>query len=222
MKYVGKAYFKPGTGWHYSNTNYLRPRDARRARRRGAARPTRSARASSSRSGLRPHLVPADRGCPPTGRRPRLPVRVDRRRTRAAIDLSDGSAFMPFTSVVTAAGRRRRLRLQLERPRALGPGPVRRRACSTRNRSTRWSATSAVPRRTSPACPYGLGVQRLDIDGAPVARPLRPAARLPLGDALAARRGHRDRGRSPTRAGPIPASSCGPCSRSPAAGDAPA
>ena len=23
LKYVGKAYFKPGKGWHYSNTNYL-------------------------------------------------------------------------------------------------------------------------------------------------------------------------------------------------------
>jgi CubicO group peptidase (beta-lactamase class C family) len=23
LRYVGKAYFKPGTGWHYSNTNYL-------------------------------------------------------------------------------------------------------------------------------------------------------------------------------------------------------
>ena len=88
-------------------------------------------------------------------------------KTARPIDLSDGSAFMPFTSVVTAAGGAGGLASNasdLARwARALYGGGVLRPGM----RSTRCSATSRRTAPYKPRVPYGLGVQRLDIDGAP-------------------------------------------------------
>jgi D-alanyl-D-alanine carboxypeptidase len=163
LKYVGKAYFKPGTGWHYSNTNYL------------------------VLGLLAEHVGKAplgeqirDRFLEPLGLRhtwympaeaPTSDVAHGYRFTSTAkgaapIDLSDGSPFMPFTSVVTAAG---------------GAGGL----ASNSSDLARWARALYAGGVLSPASvdalvgditrtepykprvPYGLGVQRLAIDGAP-------------------------------------------------------
>ena len=150
MKHVGKAYFKPGTGWHYSNTNYLVL--GMLAERVGGAPLADQIRARFLEPlGLRhTWYQPTEEASADGAHGYRFESTA---KDAPAIDLSDGSAFMPFTSVVTAAGRSWRLRLQFDRPGPLGPRALRRRRCCPRSRSMRWSATSAVPRRTSLACP---------------------------------------------------------------------
>ena len=163
MRYVGKAYFKPGMGWHYSNTNYLIL--GLLAERVGGATLAEQIRTSFLEPlGLRhtwyqPQEVPSSDGAhgyrfAPTSKE------------GTPIDLSDGSPFMPFTSVVTAAG---------------GAGGI----ASNSSDLARWARslyaggvlssasieamvadiTNTAPYK--PYVPYGLGVQRLEIDGAP-------------------------------------------------------
>ena len=96
----------------------------------GSRSPTRSGSASSSRSGS---TTP---GISPRSRR-RTDVAHGYRFTSAstaapAIDLSDGTPLVPFTSVVTAAGGAGAVRLDGRGPRALGAGLVRRRGPPTR------------------------------------------------------------------------------------------
>ena len=163
LKYVGKSYFKPGTGWHYSNTNYLVLGMV--AERMGAAPLGQQIR---------------DRFLEPLGLRhtwyqpTETPTSTFAHGYRfestdkgaRAIDLSDGTPFMPFTSVVTAAG---------------GAGGL----ASNSGDLARWAralyaggvltpesieAVLGDISRTElykPRVPYGLGVQRVDIDGAP-------------------------------------------------------
>ena len=162
LKYVSKSYFKPGTGWHYSNTNYLILGMV--AERMGAAPIGQQIR---------------DRFIEPLGLRhtwyqptetPTSEIAHGYRfestdKSARAIDLSDGTAFMPFTSVVTAAG---------------GAGGL----ASNSGDLARWAralyaggvltpesidAILGDISRTElykPRVPYGLGVQRVDIDGA--------------------------------------------------------
>ena len=190
MKYVGKAYFKPGDGWHYSNTNYLVL--GMLAERLGEAPLGDQIRTRFLEPlGLRhTWYQPTEIPTSAVARGYRFESTAKGARP---IDLSDGSAFMPFTSVVTAAG---------------GAGGL----ASNSSDLARWAralyggsvlhpdsvdAILGDINRTAtykPRVPYGLGVQRLDIDGAPIARPLRPVARLSFSRALAARGGHRDRG----------------------------
>ncbi len=101
LRYVGKPYFRPGTGWHYSNTNYLLL--GLIAERVGGG---------SVASQLR------DRYLGPLGlsrtfyqvaEKPRGPVAhgyrfAGAKRTLPPIDLADGTGVTPFRSVVTAAG----------------------------------------------------------------------------------------------------------------------
>jgi D-alanyl-D-alanine carboxypeptidase len=162
MRYVGKAYFKPGTGWHYSNTNYLvlgllaeRVGDAplgEQIRRRFLGP-----------LGLRhTWYQPTETPITDVAHGYRF---ASAAKDEPAIDLSDGSPFMPFTSVVTAAA---------------GAGGI----ASTSADLARWAralyagrvlAPESVDAMLSdisltapykPRVPYGLGVQRLDIDGA--------------------------------------------------------
>ena len=161
MRYVGKPYFKPGTEWRYSNTNYLllglvaetvtgRPlADELRARfiepldldqttfqgaEPAAGRTTRSYRFSSVAKAARP------------------------------IPLDDGSGIVPFTSVVTASG---------------GAGSI----ASTSRDLARWARAlyggQVLDEETlalmlgsvegtslyKPSVPYGFGVQRVKVAG---------------------------------------------------------
>ncbi len=163
LKHVGKAYFKPGTGWHYSNTNYLVL--GMLAERVGEAPLAQQIR---------------DRFLGPLGLRhtwyqPTEDAPADRARgyrfasagkNAPAIDLSDGSPFMPFTSVVTAAAAAGGLAsnsTDLARwVRALYAGVV---LAPESVDAMLGDISRTEPYK--PRVPYGLGVQRLEIDGAP-------------------------------------------------------
>jgi D-alanyl-D-alanine carboxypeptidase len=161
MRYVGKAYFKPGRGWHYSNTNYLVL--GMLAERVGGA-----PLATQLRSRFIEPLGLSDTFYQPT-ESPGGAVAHGYRfastsRTAKAVDLSDGSAMVPFTSVVTAAGAAGGMASSasdLARwARALYAGRVLEEA----------SVQAMVDdvtrtRRFEPALPYGLGVQMVDIAG---------------------------------------------------------
>jgi D-alanyl-D-alanine carboxypeptidase len=101
MKYVGKAYFEAGKGWHYSNTNYLVL--GMLAEVVGEA-----SLADQVRTRF---LRPLDLDHTWYQPEEKAPVNVahgyrfaSAARTAPAIDLSDGTRLVPFTSVVTAAG----------------------------------------------------------------------------------------------------------------------
>jgi D-alanyl-D-alanine carboxypeptidase len=163
LKYVGKAYFKPGTGWHYSNTNYLIL--GLLAEEVGGAPLGEQIRTRFlDPLGLRHTWYQPSEA-------PTSDVAHGYRFTSAAkdatpIDLSDGTRLVPFTSVVTAAA---------------GAGGF----ASNSSDLARWARSLYAGRVLSPASvdalvgditrtapykprvPYGLGVQRLVIDGAP-------------------------------------------------------
>ena len=163
LKHVGKAYFKPGTGWHYSNTNYFVL--GMLAERVGGAPLADQVRARFLEPlGLRhTWYQPTEEASTDGARGYRF---ASGAKDAPAIDLSDGSGFMPFTSVVTAAG---------------GAGGF----ASNSTDLARWARAlyaGAVLSEDSvdamlgdisrtepykPRVPYGLGVQRLDLDGAP-------------------------------------------------------
>jgi D-alanyl-D-alanine carboxypeptidase len=161
LTYVGKPYAKPGLSWHYSNTNYLIL--GLIAEAVGGAPVADQLRdrffTPLGLDGTWYQSVEAPRGPVAhgyrfTGAKPGLP----------AIDLSDGTRVVPFTSVVTAAG---------------AAGSI----ASTSRDLARWAAAlyggSALPPdsraaligdalRTAvlkPRIPYGLGVQEVTIDG---------------------------------------------------------
>jgi D-alanyl-D-alanine carboxypeptidase len=160
LKYVGKAYFAPGKGWHYSNTNYL-------VLGMLAEAVGKEPLADQVRSRfLRPLRLdhtwyqPSERGAKDVAHGYRF---ASGGRGAPAIDLSDGSSLVPFTSVVTAAG---------------GAGGF----ASNAKDLARWAhalfggevlapeslaamvdvaGTAAV----KSAIPYGYGVQVVEIDG---------------------------------------------------------
>ncbi|HET9344994.1 MAG TPA: serine hydrolase domain-containing protein [Candidatus Limnocylindrales bacterium] len=163
LNFVSKPYFPPGTNWRYSNTNYLYlgliAEDV-----------------TGSPLGSALH----DRFFGPLGldgtwyqgaEDPRAPTAhgyrfVGTARSAKPIDLSDGSAIMPFTSVITASA---------------GAGSV----AATSSDAARWARLLytggvlgsdmtalmldgvAATRGYAPRVPYGLGVQAFSIDGRP-------------------------------------------------------
>jgi CubicO group peptidase (beta-lactamase class C family) len=163
LRYVGKAYFKPGAGWHYSNTNYLLlGLIAERVDGRSLATQLES-------RFFKPldldHTFEQIHGTP--GGAVAHGYRFDGASTELRpIDLSDGTSMAPFTSVVTAAG---------------AAGSI----ASTPKDLVRWASalySGAVLDPTSlaamtgdvaltadkaPSTPYGLGVQAVDFDGHP-------------------------------------------------------
>jgi D-alanyl-D-alanine carboxypeptidase len=163
MKYVGKAYFKPGTGWHYSNTNYLVL--GLLAERVGEAPLADQIRARFLEPlGLRhTWYQPTEAAAADGARGYRFESGA---KDAPAIDLSDGSPFMPFTSVVTAAAGAGGLAsnsTDLARwVRALYAGAV---LSPESVDAMLGDITRTEPYK--PRVPYGLGVQRLEIDGAP-------------------------------------------------------
>jgi D-alanyl-D-alanine carboxypeptidase len=161
LGYVGKPYFKPGRGWHYSNTNYLILGVL-------AERVGRAPLADQLRDRFIEPLGLAHTYYQPTGS-PRGPVAHGYRfpsaaRDEPAIDLSDGTTIVPFTSVVTAAagaGGVASTATDLARwARALYEGSALREA--TVNAMV---ADVARTERYRPGLPYGLGVQAVDVIG---------------------------------------------------------
>jgi D-alanyl-D-alanine carboxypeptidase len=160
LRYVGKTYFKPGTGWHYSNTNYLvlgLLAEAVVGAPLGEQIRDRF---------LRP--LGLDRTWYQPGEAAKADVAHGYRFTSSArnakpIDLSDGTSIVPFTAVITAAG---------------GAGGF----ASDARDVARWARALYGSRLLAPETlasmfdgtasaayearvPYGLGVQLIDIDG---------------------------------------------------------
>ncbi len=163
LAFVGKPYFPPGRGWHYSNTNYLLLGLI-------AERATGQSLDVAIRTRLLDPLALATiwyQAAEPA-RRPlahgyRLP---GTKLTARPIDLSDGSGIAPFRSVVTAAAgagslagtsadlaRWARLLYSGD---VLGPG-------GTAVLLGGFGATAAY----HPPVAYGLGIQAIVIDGHP-------------------------------------------------------
>jgi D-alanyl-D-alanine carboxypeptidase len=161
MRYVGKPYFKPGRGWHYSNTNYLVL--GLLAEAVGGAPLAEQLRTRFAEPlGLSATYYQPDET--PTG-----PVahgyRFASTSTEAkAVDLSDGTSVVPFTSVVTAAagaGGMASSASDLARwARALYAGNV-----LSPETAQEMLDDVARTRPFKPTVPYGLGVQVVTIDG---------------------------------------------------------
>ena len=161
MRYVGKAYFKPGAGWHYSNTNYLVL--GLLAEAVGEAPLAEQIRSRFLRPlGLRhTWYQPTETSTTTVAHGYRF---TSSARDAKPIDLSDGTALVPFTSVVTAAA---------------GAGGL----AASSSDLARWAralyagdilAASSVEailedvartQRHEPTVAYGLGMQLVDIDG---------------------------------------------------------
>ena len=101
LKYVGKPYGEPGKSWHYSNTNYLVL--GMLAEAVGQAPLAEQVRARFlGPLGLEHTWYQPEDAAPPDVAHG---YRFESPSTAApAIDLSDGTPLVPFTSVVTAAG----------------------------------------------------------------------------------------------------------------------
>jgi D-alanyl-D-alanine carboxypeptidase len=160
LRFVGKPYFPPGTGWHYSNTNYLLlGMLAERVTGRPLAEELRERYFEPL--GLTTAFIQVDE-------KPRGPIAHGYRFAgpgldRPPIDLAEGSGVVPFRSVVTASG---------------GAGSV---AASSLD-IARWAHALYNDRATQPGTaalmlagvehvapygprvPYGLGVQVIQID----------------------------------------------------------
>jgi D-alanyl-D-alanine carboxypeptidase len=163
FRYLGKPYSKPGVSWHYSNTNYLVLGVVAEAVGHAPVADQLRAR----------FLTPLglDHTYYQAVESPRGPVVHDYRFLGAspalpAIDLSDGSAVVPFTSVVTAAGAAGSIATTATDlahwARALYAGPI-------LDRPTRDAMLDDILRtaKLKPAIGYGLGVQSVVVAGVP-------------------------------------------------------
>ena len=161
LGYVAKPYFRPGTDWQYSNTNYLiLGLIAERIEGRPLAAQLRTRyfeplglESTFSQVAERPRGA-TSHGYRFTGTRKNLP----------AIDLADGTGIMPFKSVVTAAGGAGSVAATASDvahwARALYSGEVLD-AESTRLLLGGFDRVAVY----TPSVPYGLGVQALEING---------------------------------------------------------
>jgi D-alanyl-D-alanine carboxypeptidase len=161
LGYVGKPFARPGTSWHYSNTNYLvlgllaeavgRAPLADQLRRRFfeplGLDHTWYQSAEAPRG-------PVAHGYRFTGKGLKLP----------AIDLSDGSRVVPFPSLITASGGAGSI--------ATSAGDLARWAAAlyggnVLSDASRASMVEDIARtaRLKPAIPYGLGVQGIPVAG---------------------------------------------------------
>jgi D-alanyl-D-alanine carboxypeptidase len=161
LAFVGKPHFAPGAGWEYSNTNYLllgvlverlTGEDLALQFRTRLFDPL--GLSTAFMQGREAPRAPLARGYRFTGPSP----------TQAPIEISDGTAIVPFTSVVTASGGAgviaassvdvARWAWSLYRDQVLEPGSV-----------ALMRADVALVARFRPRIPYGLGVQAATIGG---------------------------------------------------------
>jgi D-alanyl-D-alanine carboxypeptidase len=160
LKYVGKSYFKPGAGWHYSNTNYLVLGLLAEAVGKAPLGAQIRQRFLDPLDLDRTWYQPTERARTDLAHGYRFPS-VDPKAT--PIDLSGKGAMVPFASVITAAGGAGGYAsdsLDLARwARSLYGGGVL--APSTIERMT--DITRTVGYKAT--VPYGLGVQVIDLDG---------------------------------------------------------
>jgi D-alanyl-D-alanine carboxypeptidase len=163
LAYVGKPYFKPGKGWHYSNTNYVILGLLAEAVG-GAPLATQLHARFLAPLGLdHTHYQAVDEPLGPLARAYRFDgPGLD----EPAVPLTDGTEVVPFTSVVTAAGSAGSIASTAEDlvtwARALYGGRILQPATL--------AAMVADARATAPfkpSIPYGLGVQVATIDGRP-------------------------------------------------------
>ncbi len=161
LKYVGKPYFKPGAGWHYSNTNYLVLGEVAEAVGGTPLGEQIRERFLDPLGLTHTWYMPTEPAATHAAHGYRFTSGDPKAR---AIDLSDGSPIIPFTSVVTAAGAAGGLAsssTDLARwARALYAGGVLA-GESVQEMLDDIARTEAY----RPSVPYGLGVQLLDIDG---------------------------------------------------------
>ena len=101
LSYVGKPYFRPGLGWHYSNTNYLLLGLIAERVGRGSLADQFRARFFEP-LGLSTAFYEVDER--PRGQLAHGYRFAGSKRTLPPIDLTDGTGVAPFRSVVTAAG----------------------------------------------------------------------------------------------------------------------
>jgi D-alanyl-D-alanine carboxypeptidase len=161
LGYVGKPYFRAGRGWHYSNTNYL-------VLGMLAEAVSGETLADLYRTrifvplGLRDTVYqPAGPAAGPTAHGYRFATTG---RSARPIDLSDGTAMVPFTSVVTAAAAAGGMASSADDvarwARALYGGQ----ALSPEALGAMLGGIERTD-RLEPRIPYGLGVQAVELDG---------------------------------------------------------
>ena len=161
LKYAGRPYFKPGRGWHYSNTNYL-------VLGMIAERVGRASLADQLRERFIDPLGLSGTFYQPT-ETARGPVAHGYRFETSAkdakpIDLTADGPMVPFASVVTAAGAAGAVAATSSDvarwARALYGGGV-------LEEATVQEMVDDITRteKYRPSVPYGLGVQLIDIDG---------------------------------------------------------
>jgi D-alanyl-D-alanine carboxypeptidase len=163
LGYIGEPYFKPGRGWHYSNTNYV-VLGMLAERIAGEPLADQLRREFFEPLGLiHTHYQGVEKPVGPLAQAyrfngPALDL--------APIPLTDGTDVVPFTSVVTAAGSAGSLASTAEDlvvwARALYEGN----ALSSRSRLA-MVADVQVTAPFEPSIPYGLGVQAATVDGRP-------------------------------------------------------
>jgi D-alanyl-D-alanine carboxypeptidase len=163
LRYVGKPYFKPGKGWHYSNTNYLvLGLIAERVDGRSLATQLRT------RFFEPLELAHTFEQIDETSHGPVAHgYRFEGASTKLRpVDLTDGTDMAPFTSVVTAAGAAGSIASTpsdlVQWAHALYGGDVLGPAAL---RAMTGGVTYTADRKT--VVPYGLGVQTVVFDGHP-------------------------------------------------------
>ena len=163
LAYVGKPYFEPSKGWHYSNTNYV-ILGLLAETIEGAPLPAQLRTRFLAPLGLdHTHYQGAEKPMGPLARAYRFSgpgLRLP------AIPLSDGTTVVPFTSVVTAAGSAGSVASTagdlVRWARALYSGSV-----LTPVSLSAMVADVAMTEPFKPSIPYGLGVQAATVDGRP-------------------------------------------------------
>ncbi|MGZ8502151.1 MAG: serine hydrolase domain-containing protein [Candidatus Limnocylindrales bacterium] len=163
LGYVGKPYFKPGKGWHYSNTNYLVLGLLAEAIDGAPVAEQLHSRFLTPLGLDHTHYQGVDDPLGPLARAYRFNgPGLD----EPAIALTDGTDVVPFTSVVTAAGSAGSIASMAEDlvtwAKALYDGGV----LSPASLAA-MVADVELTAPFKPSIPYGLGVQAATIDGRP-------------------------------------------------------
>jgi CubicO group peptidase (beta-lactamase class C family) len=163
LGFMGKPYFKPGTGWHYSNTNYLILGMLAEAVGRAPLAQQLHSRFLGPLGLRHTYYQGVDRRVGPVARAYRFNGPAP---DAPPIPLSDGTDVVPFTSVVTAAGSAGSIASTAQDlvtwARALYGGHVLAPATLAA-----MVADVEVTAPFKPSIPYGLGVQAATIDGRP-------------------------------------------------------